>query len=267
MALDTYALTTFANAKTYLGLSSTSSGTVAEIEGLINRASDIVEGYCNRKFVARLYAKERHDGREQQIIYFDNPPVVSVCLDELAWSTAGMVTRSDGGSFYNDGFSTENNKVLVQNSDNNSGLLTLTAVSTGGTTLTFSDNITADSEDNDVTISNVRSVWINDDEVDEDNFTVDEDHIYYYGEFPEGHRNIKITYYGGYSTIPDDLEQACLEIVQILYEGNENIGNIQSEKLGDHSITYANYSSLAHSMSNVSEATKYVLDKYKRIAI
>jgi hypothetical protein len=270
MALDTYALTTFANAYTYLGLSSTSSGTVAEIEGLINRASDMIENYCNRKFAARLYAKERHNGCEQHIVYFDNPPVVAVCLDELVWTdSTKTVTRSDGGSFYDDGFSTANNKVLVQNSDDNSGLLTVTAVATGGTTITFSDSITTDSEDNDVTISNCRSLWIEDDEVDEDNFDVLDDHIYYFGDFPEGHRNIKITYYGGYTTIPDDLEHACLEVVKALYEGNENIGNIQSEKLGDHSIEYAvgMRGNADIRVSNISEATKYVLDKYRRIAV
>jgi len=264
MALSDYALSTLANANRFLGLTADGGDNDNYVELLVNRASEIIEGYCDRKFKVRLYAKERHNGTGQKIVYFDNPPVTSVNLDELAWdSTAKTVTRDDGGSFIDDGFSTGNAKILVQNSDDNSGLLTLTAVN--ATYLTFSDSITTDSEDNDVTISEVRSLWVTDDEVDEDNFDVLEDHIYYPSGFSKGHGNIKLTYYGGYKTIPDDLEQACLEAVKVLYEGNQNIGNIQSEKLGDHSITYAIGSNEV--LSSVTVATKTTLDKYRRLAV
>jgi hypothetical protein len=267
MALDDYALTTVADANQFLGLTADGGSNDNFIEVLVHRATDIIENYCQRKFVGRLYAKERHNGTGQNIVYFKNAPVVSVCLDELVWdSTAGTVTRDDGGSFIDDGFSTDNNKILIQNSDSNSGLLTLTTVA--ASSLTFSSSITSDTEDNDVTISNVRSLWVGDDEIDEDNFDVFEDHIYYSPGFSEGHGNIKLTYYGGYATIPDDLEHACLQIVESLYNGNENVGNIQSESLGDHSITYAGGSGGSGAvMSSIQAATKHILDKYKKVAV
>ena len=265
MALSDYALSTLANANRFLGLTADGGDTDNYVELLVNRASEMVENYCNRKFKARLYTKERHNGTGQKIVYFDNPPVLSVCLDELVWTdSTKRVTRSDGGSFVTDGFSTGNNKVLVQNSDSNSGLKTLTAVNADY--LTFSDTIATDSEDNNVTISEVRSLWVGDDGVDKDNFDVLDDHIYYSAGFSEGHGNIKLTYYGGYKTIPDDLEQACLEVVQIFYEGNQNIGNIQRERLGDHDIMYGTDSDRGV-LSNVTMATKTILDKYRRIAV
>lgn len=260
-ALDTYALTTLANANKYI-LDSTgdSSGSDTNIENIINRASDIIENYCGRKFSIRLYTKERHDGEGQEIIFFDNPPVLSVNLDNLAWSSTGKtVTRDDGGSFHTDGFSTGNAKVLVQDSQKNSGLLTLTAVATGGLTMTFSDTITADTADDDVIISECRSVWMDDDELDEDNYDVIEDYVYYPSGFSRGRKNVKITYYGGYSTIPDDLEQACLQVAKNVYDQNENV---ISEKLGDHWLTFVDSGS-----ENIPEATKKILDSYRRMVL
>jgi len=259
--LDTYALTTLANANKYI-LDSTgdSSGSDTFIERIVNRASDIVENYCGRKFKIRLYIKERHDGEEQNVIYFDNPPVLSVNLDNLAWdATAKTVTRDDDGSFCDDGFTTGNTKVLVQDSQNNSGLLTLTAVSTGGLTMTFSDTITADTADDDVIISECRSVWVDDDEIDEDNYDVIEDYVYFPSGFSKGRKNVKITYYGGYSTIPDDLEQACLQVAKNIYDQNENV---REERLGDHWLKYGD-----SGHDNIPKSTKNILDSYRRIVL
>jgi len=261
MALDTYALTTLANANKYI-LNTTGDGGAEDtyMESIINRASDIIENYCNRKFKARLHVKERHDGEGQKIIFYNNPPVLAVNLDELDWdATAKTVTRSDGGSFYDDGFSTGNTKILVQNSQKNSGLLTLAAVSTGGTTLTFSDTIVSDTDDNDVIISEFRSLWVDDNEVDEDNYDVTEEYIYYPSGFSKGKKNVKLTYYGGYKTIPYAVEQACLEVAKNLYNQNENV---KSETVGDHSITFMDRGS-----DDIPESAKRRLDSYRRMIL
>jgi len=233
--LDTYALTTLVKANKELGLTSDGGDEDNHIEGLINQASKTIENALNRKFLARLYVKERYDGKEQEILYFKQYPVLAVNLDDLVWDAATKkVTRDDGGSFVDDGF-TAGDKVLVQNSDENSGLLTIATAGVAALVLTFDDTIVADTDDDDVTISHFRGLWINEEEIDSEYYLVDIDNIYYLSGFSEGHKNIRITYYAGYATVPSDVEECCLRVIKKIYDKDRNV---KSESLGPHSITY-----------------------------
>ena len=314
--LDDYALTTLVKANKELELESDGGDTDNHIEGIINQASDIIESALNRKLKARLYVKERYDGKKQVTLFLNQYPVIAVELDDLVWSaSAKTVTRNDGGSFIDDGF-VAGDKVLVQNSNENSGLLTINfatinrtdiafvdgaggedtittvagdfvaagfvtgdiitvsgSTSNDGTytltnvaaqtltmatgslvisedagdnvtiavdgvaalTLTFDDTIVTDSDDDDVTISNFRGLWVNEEEIDGDYYIVDLDNIYYLSGFSEGHKNIRITYKAGYTTIPDDIEEYCLRLVKKIYDKDRDV---KSESLGPHSITY-----------------------------
>ena len=236
MAIDQYALTSLAAANTYLGLTSDAGVVDAYIETLINRASDIIENALNRKLKVRLYVKKRISGNGQEVLYFEQYPVLAVNLDNLAWDAAGKtVTRNDGGSFVKDGFA-DGNKVLVQNSEENSGLLTIDGV-VAPLYITFSDTIVDDAVDSNVIISRHRELWVNDDLVDGDDYEVNEDHIYYRCGFSVGHMNIRRTYYAGYNTIPDDIEAKCLELVKSAYDKDKN-KDIKSEKIGPYSVTF-----------------------------
>jgi len=217
--LDQYALTTLANANTYLGLTADGAAVDAYVETLINRASDIIENALYRKFKIRLYTKERHSGNGQEILYFNQYPVLAVNLDNLVWDAAAKtLTRNDGGSFVKDGFA-DGNEVLVQNSEYNSGLQTINGIVTQHV-ITFDEVIVDDAIDDNVILSHCE---------------VNEDHIYYNAGFSEGHMNIRITYYAGYITIPDDIEAKCLELVKMAYDKNKDV---KSEKLGPYSITF-----------------------------
>jgi hypothetical protein len=257
MSVDAYALTTLANALEELGLTSDSGSQDAYVENIINRTSDIIENYCHRQFKARLYVKERYDGKGQELLYLNQYPVLAVNLDELVWDNATKtVTRSDGGSFVDDGFSA-GDKVLVQNSNCNGGLLTIAIDGVAANTLTFTDAITDDTEDNNVIISHFREFWVNDNEIDRDDYEVFLDHLYISGGLSKGHGNIRITYYAGYSTIPDDLEQACLKMVKLGYEKN---ASKKSESLGPYSVTYFD-------TKDIPNDVKIILDKYRRLVI
>jgi len=253
MALDTYALTTLANANTELGLISDGGAVDAHVENLINRASDIIEAALHRLLKTRLYIKERHSGIGQENLYFKQYPVAAVNLDNLAWAAAGKtVTRNDGGDFVKDGFA-DGNKVLVQNSDSNGGLLTIEGVVTK-LVIPFSDIIVDDADDDNVIISHCRELWINNSVINEDDYEVSPDHIYYRNGFSEGHENIRITYYAGYITIPDDIEDKCLDLVKRAYSKSKDV---KSEKLGPYSITYFdNKSDLKEKIRN--ELSNYI---------
>ncbi len=212
------------------------SAIISVIHGSVE---DWVENHCYRKFEDALYVKERHDGNDHNIIYFEQYPVLAVDLDGLVWDASGKtVTRSDGGSFVTDGFEAAD-KVLVQNSDSNSGLLTIDTGGVAALVLTFTDTITADTSDDNVILSLFRELWINDTEVDEDDFEVFADHIYYNAGFSEGHGNIRMTYYIKYGIIDiNDLKLAIKIIVKAIYQARqEEIFGVKNYKVGDVSVT------------------------------
>jgi len=191
----------------------------AIISVIHNSVEDWVEEYCDRKFEATLYVKERHDGIRQEVLYFDQYPVLAVNLDNLVWTADKKVTRNDGGNFITDGFVAAD-KVLVQNSDSNSGLLTIATGGVAALVLTFDEAIVADTDDDNVILSHFRELWVNDSVVDEDNYEVNSDHIYYPGGFSEGHKNVRITYYAGYNSsgMPKDLQLAIKIITRAIYQ-------------------------------------------------
>ena len=86
--LDTYALTDLAKANYYLGLESDGGYADNYLERIVNRASDIIESTLNRKLMARLYVKERYDGKGQVTLFLKQYPIVAVELDDLVWDSA-----------------------------------------------------------------------------------------------------------------------------------------------------------------------------------
>ena len=59
--------------------------------------------------------------------------------------------------------------------------------------------------------------------------------LYRAGGWPVGVRNVFVYYTGGYTTIPADLAQACVELVMQMYHQIEEDPNLKSESLDGHS--------------------------------
>jgi len=234
MAVGKYALTTLAHANTELGLTADGGVVDARIEGLIDKATATIESALNRKIMVRLYSKERYDGKRQDELYLEQYPVLAVNLDNLVWDSVGKtLTRNDGGSFVTDGFA-DGNEILVQNSDKNSGLLTASGVVTQHV-ITFDEVIVSDTDDDNVIISRFRALWVGDTEIPVNNYEVNSNYIYYSGGFASGNKNVRATYYAGYDTIPQDIEQKCLELVKMFYIKKSSI---KKESLGKHAIEF-----------------------------
>ena len=231
----------------------------AIVEVIHNSVEDMVENYCQRKFEVALYVKERHDGNGEPIIYFKQYPVLAVNLDDLVWdSSAKTLTRADGGSFVDDGFVAAD-KVLVQNSDSNSGLLTIATGGVAALVLTFDDSITSDTDDDDVILSHFRELRIGSSKIDEDNYEVFDDHICYSSGFNEGHGNVRMTYYAGYSSsaMPDDLKLAIKIIVKSIYQKRqEEIFGIKNYKVGDVGVTCEE--------GDIPKEVEAILDNYRK---
>lgn len=60
----------------------------AEIQALIEAASQLIEAYCGRVFAAADYT-EKQDGAGREFIIIDNPPIISL-------SSVGFISPSDG---------------------------------------------------------------------------------------------------------------------------------------------------------------------------
>jgi len=82
--------------------------------------------------------------------------------------------------------------------------------------------------------------------------------FYYQMGFSRGVRNYRFTYVAGYATIPNDLEEACIELCVYIYKDRQNKG-MKSESLGEYS--YVKESFTGNIIENL--GLDLVLDKYR----
>ena len=81
--------------------------------------------------------------------------------------------------------------------------------------------------------------------------------IYDGGTFTSGVRNIKIVYTAGYTTIPYDLQQACLEIIAYFFKNSdENRFGVTSRTVGDGSLTVET--------TNIPKSAMKILENYRK---
>jgi hypothetical protein len=59
------------------------------------------------------------------------------------------------------------------------------------------------------------------------------------GVMPDAVKSVLIEYTAGYATVPDDIEQACIEIAAMMYRDRRRDSGLASESLGDYSYTRA----------------------------
>lgn len=118
MALISEALTTLENVKAYLDEDTTAHDT--ELTRLINVATYVIEGYCNRKLAARDYTDEEYDGNglaEFQLPHYPVNSITSITLDDTALTEGtdqDYVLYSDEGILYKvDGVWTKGHKNIV----------------------------------------------------------------------------------------------------------------------------------------------------------
>lgn len=65
----------------------------------------------------------------------------------------------------------------------------------------------------------------------------EEGYIYMRGKWTKGKRNYRLSYNGGYATIPYDLKKACADLCSWMKDQKDKIG-IKSERIGAYSISF-----------------------------
>ena len=81
------------------------------------------------------------------------------------------------------------------------------------------------------------------------------------GVFAEGVHNIQIIYNAGFVDIPDDLQQAVIELVGLKLSGRGR-ENLKSERLGRFAVTYMTHPTLGQIA--VTDSIQLTLNKYRK---
>lgn len=81
--------------------------------------------------------------------------------------------------------------------------------------------------------------------------------VYDGGTFQNGIKNLKVEYTAGYTTIPDDLEEACLEIIAYYFKNTEDGRfGVTTRTMGGGSITVET--------TDIPKSALRILERYKR---
>jgi hypothetical protein len=269
MAVGTHALVSLADLKTYLGISGSTDDTI--LEKCIDRATAIIESYCDRKLKARTF-HEFLMPEGDRTVKTEEFPIVSI--DTIAFgSQTSFTIESDTAS---------TDVVATVGFDGSS--LRLYKVASNGTettvTLDASDHATTSSLVNHINSSvsgwsatltknaYTRSLYrfggrgvidapaqleFPRDNVSEYRVDFETGRIHITADrfpgirsddtqanrFPDGFFPVFIQYAAGFSTIPDDLQQVGLEVAGDLFRERLQDRTLSAESLGDYSYTQA----------------------------
>ena len=94
----------------------------------------------------------------------------------------------------------------------------------------------------------------------------DEGYLYKGSGWANGHKNIRITYTAGYTTVPEDIILALLKLCsyEIMAKGKSGI---ESERIGDYSISFTGAKANKVSIMYIPEDIQGLLLPYKRILL
>lgn len=266
------ALTTTARFKSYIGETSTTYDTL--IDALVDRATSALEAYCGHCFGEDTY-RHRFDGDGTTSLFLPEFPVTQVTLLSTALQDVIRITNTSSDAWHtyievvesasDPSVSSTMNLVIQGGASDGSNALTLSSYTL--TTLVAAINALGSGWAATLNISD-SGVWdapellpcsglhcLNDYAYVQIPYEPNIDFIIkgqrnppYTGNvgelrlpigFANGNKNVVVRYTAGYPTIPDDLEQICLDLVQVYYKSRNTDSTVKREKLGDHDITYA----------------------------
>lgn len=249
------AITTKTAYKTYAGISGTTDDDL--LDQLVLRATSAMENFCGRKFQHNTY-RERYNGTSDTELYLRQYPITEIKM--LSIGTTDVIrfknTSSDAYNAYVRINSTSMILTIQGGTDDGSNTLTLTDYTI--TTLTAA--IEALTGWTATIVTSEYGIW-NAEEIlpcsglechdsyaslqcpdePEYDFKVDGNKgaVYLSTGFPAGYQNVIVRYAAGYSTMPDDLIQICLDLVNVYYKSRKTDSTVEAEKLGDHYIKYS----------------------------
>ncbi len=249
------AITTKTAYKTYAGISGTDDD--ALLDQLVLRATSAIESYCGRKFQHDTY-RERYDGSGDTELYLNQSPITEIKMLSVG-STDVIKLKNTSTDAYNAYVVVNSTSMILTiqgGGDDGSNTLVLTdyTLTTLVAAIEALTGWTAALQLSAYGIWNAEELLpcsgleahdsyanVQAPDVPEYNFKVyaDRGGIHLSTGFPLGYQNIIVSYAAGYSTMPDDLIQICLDLVNVYYKSRTTDSTVEAEKLGDHSIKYS----------------------------
>lgn len=252
----TGALTTLANYKTYAGITSSDYDTL--ISSLIVRATSAMESYCDRIFNSTSY-RELYDGDGTATLYLKQYPVSAIKMLTSDPTDIIKVTNTNASAYnayisidvtyltlvYQTKTGASSSSIALADKDLTDLIAAIIAADDGWsaevTIATYADWAAAELLPCAGLQCKDTYAYLRAPLEPETDFDFDENTgmIRLPIGFSEGKRNIVVSYTAGYSTIPADLEQICIDLVTVYYKGRTADPTLRAESLGDHSIAYA----------------------------
>lgn len=288
MAVGTYALTSLANLKAWLGITVSTYDSV--LEAAIDRSTAIIETYCDRKLKSRTH-REFVMPMGGKTVALDNFPIVSVKTIAFGPAIAFNIESDTGDSDVLATVENEGSKLnlvkIASDGTETSVSLAFSSYKTTAALVTYINasvsGWTATLAENAYTFSLYRfggrgvknavcSVEYPKDNISEYRIDADRSLIHIRSDkfphfnsegrdtnrFPRGFYPLFVEYTAGYATTPDDLERACIEIAAEMYQARYSERGVTSETLGDY--TYSKQAQTA-----LVEERSLLLDGYRNI--
>jgi hypothetical protein len=252
------------------------------ISNLIVAASNVIEAKCNRTFAFGTYDELHGPIGPTQSLWVNNPPITEVTAVRNSLLPAIYIQNNDPSNQCQ--FATVSvsstavtlrkmfNNVLVTNQTfAYTDFPTFASLATGvnalgnGWVATLPQQFalwqTADLTTNQTGLS-ARNIslplcvywwylW---------NFKLNKDigEVFDFGGPVPGYQNYRVTYTGGYETIPQEIQQATAELVQLMYYGSQMDFNMLSETQDKYTYTRA----AENSFNLLSLGSKYAVAQY-----
>lgn len=267
MAVDTYALTSLTSLKSWMGLTGTSDDSV--LESAIDRSSDIIELYCDRKFKSRTFYEFAQPNGERTVTV-DNVPINSINTVAYGSSLTFSITSDTSSTDVLATVGNDGNEIRLRKVESDGTTTTSTvAFSSYATTSLIVNQINSGVSGWSATLNKnayARSLYrfggrgvidapcnleyprdnVSEYRVDSDTGKI---HIIVdrfpgirsdnasSNRFPTGFYPVFVEYDAGYSVIPDDLEQVAIEIAADLYRERKQDRTLSGESLGDYNYS------------------------------
>jgi len=268
MAVGPYALTSLANLKAWLGISASTDDAV--LEAAIDRATARIESYVGRNIRERSYTEWR-SGAGVDEIRLHQWPVSHI---------SGVWTGAYAALVIGSGDATDIRASISVDQETDDPMVKLTRTTATGTTTTTDLRISAYPNTSAMAVAiggtagftctlgkNIRTAQLRPRaagdvvlatvtlfaadtaseytyDYDTGRLMIDQSWWAYWplerGIMPDAVKSVLVEYTAGYTTVPDDIEQACIEVAAMMYRDRRRDAGLASESLGDYSYTRAN---------------------------
>jgi hypothetical protein len=275
MAVGLYALSTLVQLKAHLGITVSTDNTI--LEGYIDHATAKIERWIGRQILVRNYF-EWYGGNDVRSVRVKQYPInnvvgvytglaaaltisstvssdirltVSINTDPLGTVASGalvpcaVLTRTDSA-----GTTTTNTLTFATNPDTTSLVAAINAITGYSATVSTAMRCAqlhprAGGDIKMATVMltgvNVSSEFVYDSylgivTIRQDAFPTMASHN---ARYPSALQSTLIEYSAGYTTVPDDIHQACMVIAGTAYLSRKSDSSLQSESLGDYSYSMA----------------------------